>query len=512
MDTQVRQSGSGPATQSLLAMQGLMRDIPDIGNSWWRYTTAMSRAINRERTEFTDSLMIAMQLGLQAAKENPLTLVETLEVMEHGRELMTKGLMGARGKIGDFMFDQTKAGLNAFINTLYGLEGETVTDFARREAEVMEAVANFQESIEKIKDDFGFMFHTSGYKLVHETDSFLVYQVLPTRKGVKVNNALKPMVLVPPYMLGVHILSFLPNEDKSYAHSFANEGIPTYVRVVKDIMETEAVQTMTPDDDCMQTLDLLKKISARHDGQKVTLNGTCQGGYICLMNILSGKLKNVCDTLITNVAPIDGTYSAAIAGMPQMHHDFITTTLPSGNKVANGYLLSLGMRFVAIDRESPLVKVFDQASLQKATKMNPGNTVAALFRWLLKERVHLPLEVAKMSSCTFQQPIGADGTLPVQLFGKPLNLKALASLGVKWYQNYAVKDDLVTPPCATAGNPFLEGTDVVESVPFPGGHVAILTSPYSKRSPVNGEFKDANGTTHRGPVKFQLDISPAAIA
>jgi hypothetical protein len=225
------------------------------------------------------------------------------------------------------------------------------------------------------------------------------------------------------------------------------------------------------------------------------------------MNVLSGTYTDVCDALITNVAPIDGTYSDAIHGMPQMHHDFLTTTLPSGNRVANGYLLSLGMRFVALDREQPLVKVLDQASLHKATDLNPGKTVAALFRWLLKERVHLPLAIARMSSCTFQKPIGEDGTLPVQLFGKPLNIKDLAKLRMPWYQNYAIKDDLVTPPCAIAGNKFLEGTGLIESVAFHGGHVAILTSPYSKKSPVNGTFKDATGKTVRGPVKFQLDIS-----
>jgi poly(3-hydroxyalkanoate) synthetase len=102
----------------------------------------------------------------------------------------------------------------------------------------------------------------------------------------------------------------------------------------------------------------------------------------------------------------------------------------------------------------------------------------------------------------------------VQLYGKPLNVKALAELNVPWYQNYAIKDDLVTPPCATAGNKFLEGTGIVESVAFHGGHVAILTSPHSKKAPVNGTFKDATGKTVRGPVKFQLDISgkKAAIA
>jgi hypothetical protein len=307
-------------------------------------------------------------------------------------------------------------------------------------------------------------------------------------------------------MLGVHILSFLPFEDKSYSHSFANEGIPTYVRVVKDIMTNEKVQKTTPEDDCTQTRELCAKLVEKH-GQKVTLNGTCQGGYICLMNILSGKLTDVCDTLITNVAPIDGTYSDAISGMPQMHHDFITTTLPSGNDVANGYLLSLGMRFVAIDRETPLVKVLDQASMHRATAGNPGKTSAALFRWLLKERVHLPLGIANMSSTTFREPIGEDGSLPVQLYGKKLNIKDLAKLNVKWYQNYAIKDDLVTPACATAGNSFLDGTGAVESVAFFGGHVAVLTSPHNKKSPVNGEWVDALGHKVRGPVKFQLDVS-----
>ena len=91
-----------------------------------------------------------------------------------------------------------------------------------------------------------------------------------------------------------------------------------------------------------------------------------------------------------------------------------------------------------------------------------------------------------MSSTTFQEPIAEDGSLPVKLYDKPLNVKRLADLKVPWYQNYAIKDDLVTPPCATAANKHLEGTNTIESVAFHGGHVAILTSPHSKRAPVNG--------------------------
>ena len=488
-------------------MFALLREMPDFTASWMRYTVAIMRASKQESKEFNDNLAIAANIAMTAARENPLSALETFEIMQHNVGMMRKGMAGTQDKMADYAFDQIEEATRAYLNTILNAEGETLSGYMKREADVMEAVANFHEQIEAIGDEFGFHFDTPAYKLVHETDGFELYQVLPLKEGVKVNEHLKPVILVPPYMLGVHILAFLPYENKSYAHSFANEGIPTYVRVVKDIMTNEKVQTMTPEEDCEQTRQLCAKVMELNDGKKVTLNGTCQGGYISLMNILSGKLTDVCDALITNVTPVDGTYSDAISGMPQMHHDFVTTTLPSGNKVANGYLLSLGMRFVAIDRETPLVKVLDQASLQRATGMNPGKTPAALFRWLLKERVHLPLAIANMSSHTFQDAIADDGSLPVKLFDQPLNIKSLIDLKVPWYQNYAIKDDLVTPPCATAGNKFLEGWNGLESVAFFGGHVAILTSPYGKKAPVNGTFKDANGKDSRGPVKFQMDIS-----
>ncbi|ACV36463.1 hypothetical protein [Accumulibacter sp.] len=488
-------------------MFSLLKEMPDFTTSWMRYTMAMMRSSNREMSEFNENLYIAAQIAMTAARDNPLSVMEAFQVMEHNVGMARKGLAGTQSKMADYAFDQIEEATRALLNTVLKTDGEKLGGYMKREAEIMEAVSNFHEQIEAIGEEFGFHFNTPAYKLVHETDSFELYQVLPIKEGVKVNPHLKPIILVPPYMLGVHILAFLPYENKSYSHSFANEGIPTYVRVVKDIMTNEKVQTMTPEDDCEQTRQLCAKVMELNDGKKVTLNGTCQGGYISLMNILSGKLKDVCDALITNVTPVDGTYSDAISGMPTMHHDFITTTLPSGNKVANGYLLSLGMRFVAIDRETPLVKVLDQASLQRATDMNPGKTPAALFRWLLKERVHLPLAVANMSSHTFQDPIADDGSLPVKLFDKPLNIKSLIDLKVPWYQNYAIKDDLVTPPCATAGNKFLEGWDGLESVAFFGGHVAILTSPYGKKAPVTGSFTDANGKASRGPVKFQIDIS-----
>lgn len=493
-----------------MKVYAVARELPEVGTNIGRYMLALMRITNREISELANSYLIAGQTVMRASRENPMSLMEAVGVLQHSQRLIAKGAVSAQETMLSYVFDQIEEGTQALMNSVYNYKGngETLGGFTRREAEVMESVANFNEQIEKIKDEFGFHFNTPDYKLVHETDAFRMYQVLPLKKSVAVRDDVKPVLLLPPYIMGVNLLSFLPYENKSYTHAFANAGIPTYVRVVKDIMQTEAVQRATPEDDCLQTLELCQKLKEIH-GKKVVLNGTCQSGYISLINILSGKFTDVCDTLITNVTPIDGTYNPAISSMPQMHSDFVTIPLANGNKVANGYMLSLGMRFVAIDRETPLVKVLNQASLHKATEMNPGKTPAALFYWLLNERVHLPIEIAKMSTSIFRHSIADDGTLPVQLFGKSLNIKDLAKLGVKWYQNYALKDDLVPPACATAGNKYLEGLGVLESVAYYGGHVQILTSPHAKKAPVNGEFVDAAGRKARGPVKFMLDEAAA---
>jgi hypothetical protein len=486
--------------------------VPDVSTSLWRYGLSLWRALDRERLEFFDPFRIAAMIAFRAAKDHPPSPDAWAELMQHNQALISRALWANQQQLMAYVMDEGQKAWSAWYNSIFALPGETFPAFCHRQAEVMEAVANFSEQIEKVRDEFGFHFRWADYRLVGETASFLMYQVLPNKPGVTVDDSLKPMLLVPPYMLGVHILAFLPGEDKSFAHAFANAGIPTYVRVVRDIWETEAVQTMTPEDDCLQTAALCARLVEKHR-QRVTLNGTCQGGYVSLMNLLSGRLADVSDTLISNVTPVDGTHSRAISHQPQMSQDFFLSELPNGNAVANGYLLSLGMRLVAIDRETPLIQVLNQARLYEQSNLHPGKTTAALFRWLRKERVHLPKAIAEMSSISFQQPIAADGALPVTLFGKPLRIGDLKDLGVTWYQDYGTRDDLVTPACATAGNRFLAGTGVVEEVPFAGGHVAMLTSPYARGWRVDGRFIGADGREHRGPVAFQREISrPPALA
>jgi hypothetical protein len=81
------------------AMSSMFTDLPDIGTSWWRYYVAMMRATNREIMEFADSNLIAAQIALQAAKDNPMSAVEALEVLEHNAAVMRKGTLGAQEKL-----------------------------------------------------------------------------------------------------------------------------------------------------------------------------------------------------------------------------------------------------------------------------------------------------------------------------------------------------------------------------------------------------------------------------
>lgn len=476
-----------------------------------RYSLAWLAAYDQYRSQFVKDYMTAARTALTGFRNTPLSAESLLELYQLKLKLAYHAARGTTERMTQFHAQQAVDGMVAWANTVFGLNGENLVEFTEREAAVMEGVAfDFPRAMEDIKHEFGFQFDSDGYELVKETDCFRMYQVLPTKRGVKVDPKGKPVLLVPPYMLGVHILAFLPGEGKSYAHAFANQGVPTYVRVVKDIDITPAVQTMTCEDDSDQTLALCRLLKKRH-GRPVTLNGICQGGYISLMNILSGKYAGVVDALITTVTPVDGTKSSSlggfIRGMPgELSTHYAYDTLPNGNRVVNGDVMSLGFKLLALNKEAPLVTMYNMKALHKQTGGDPGKTAAAINRWLHQERVHLPIAIAEMSAETFRTPIAEDGTLPVTLYGKPLNLHALKDLGVTWLIAHSKADDLVEKDCALAAVDHIKDDGVVSVTEFPGGHVGILTSFASEKSrcPLAGEF---DGMV--GPVRFHLDLAQA---
>lgn len=423
---------------------------------------------------------------------------------EFNLRLAEKGLAHGMKAIQEFHAQQMEQAAQAWLNTLRSQNGEDIAAFMAKQARLMELVVHeYPRAIRNIEPEYGFHFDGGNYVKVEETDRFYLYQVLPWDKSVKVREKGKPIVIIPPFVLGANILSFLPGEGKSFVHCFANQGIPTYIRIVKDIYANPAVQNMRGEEDCLDTRLFLEKVHAAH-GRPVTLCGYCQGGFTAVINYLSGELDGLVDALITSVAPMDGTRSKGLSAfleqIPQRFEDIgiAFKTLPNGTRVVNGSLLSWVFKLKSLDKENPVVAFYRDLKLFERT-LKISKTAAAINYWMLYDQTDLPLEICKLSYDSYTIPVAKDGTLPVNLFGRSLNFRRIKEQGLKWLICIAEKDDLVEKESALAP---LEWVDAEVTI-FPKGHVAIATSwslPDTECS-LDSCFLD-----YRGPVRFHLDL------
>jgi poly(3-hydroxyalkanoate) synthetase len=427
-----------------------------------------------------------------------------LALWEFNLRLAEKGFAHGMKAINDYHAHQLDRAYQAWLNTLDHHKGEDIAAFMARQARLMNLVVHeYPQAIRNIEPEYGFHFDDGNYIKTAETERFCLYQVLPWDKSVKVRKKGKPIVIIPPYVLGANILAFLPGEGKSFVHCFANQGIPTYIRIVKDIYTNVRVQEMTGEEDCLDTKFFLEKVKAAHN-RPVTLCGYCQGGFTATVNYLSGELDGLVDALITSVAPLDGTRSQGLsdflAQIPKRFEDmsFAIKILPNGNRVVNGKLMSWVYKLKSLEKDNPIITFYRDLKLfERNLKIN--KTAAAINYWLLYDQTDLPLEICKMSFDSYTIPVAKDGTLPVTLFGRPLNFKRIKEQGIKWLICVAEKDDLVEKESALAPLDWVEAEVTI----FPKGHVAIATS---WSLPTTECSLDRCFLDYRGPVRFQLDL------
>jgi hypothetical protein len=401
--------------------------------------------------------------------------------------------------------------LQRFILALSRDQPEALSEFTLRMRRLSELVAHtYPTAIEGIQGEFGFHFERQpASSLIDETARFFLYQVQPTDPKIQARENGKPILMIPPFVLGANILAFLPLEKRSYAHAFANQGFPTFIRIAKNIQTAEAVQLMTPEDDVRDTRRFCEVIKARH-GLPVTLNGYCQGGYTALCNLLSGELDGLVDAFVTCVAPMDGSRGKGLANflkqLPEAFNDLAygTKTLPNGHPVADGTLMGWVYKLKSIETETPLLAMWRDMLLLSKSNGDPAEinkTAAALNYWLIRERNDLSLHMTRVSFQSFNTPIRADGTLPVSLFERPLNLKRIKEKKIPWLICYGKQDDLVEPAAALAPLDCVPA----EVTGFPKGHVAIATSWSHPDSAYALHLRYPDENT-RGPVRFQLDL------
>lgn len=428
-------------------------------------------------------------------------------------DLTNRAIAGAVHAFCEYFRHESGKAAEAVADMFLSGNTEHLENLINRKKDLLDLLAHrYPEAIDAIEPEYGFHFDQDGTVKVAETDRFILYQVLPTDPKQEVRNSGKPILILPPYVLGANILAFLPGDDRSYTHSFANQGIPTYIRVLKDIQTSEALQVMTGEDDARDTRLFCESIRERH-ASPITLNGYCQGGYSALCNLLSGELDGLVDAFVTCVAPMDGTRSDGLSGfladLPRRFNDleYGTKTLPNGNTVADGKLMGWVYKLKSIEDESPIAAFYRDLMMfarQESSEFKISKTAAALNYWLNNERNDLPMEITKMSFTSYNTPISDDGTLPVTLFDRKLNLHRLAEKKIPWLICYGLHDNLVEPQTALAPLDHIEA----EVSAFPKGHVAIATSWSNPNSAcaLHTRFGEEN---YRGPVRFHLDLEDA---
>ncbi len=494
-----------------------IEDGMNTANTAQNYLLSLSEYVK----EFMLPCMTAAKYFNQVEKTNifdanPVDMMTSMfDFMEFNFNLSGKGLSGTIEATKNFADKEFNDAASALFNTFTFNSDNDLMSLMKKKASALSIIKHdYPQAIKDIEPEFGFHFENGVNKKIMETKRFNLYQITPTDSTVSQRDCAKPVLIIPPYVLGANILAFLPGENQSYAHSFANKGVPTYIRVLKNIKDHEAVQTMSSEDDTRDTKRFCEKIKSIH-GKQVTLNGYCQGGFSALCNVLSGRLDGLVDALITCVSPIDGTQSHGLSAflkkLPGRYNNltFGTKTLPNGNKVADGQLMSWIYKLKSIESSTPVVSFL--RDLAMLTPVNGGpprfnKTGIALNYWLKNELTDIPLSITEMSFASFKSPITREGALPVKLFGEELNLNRIKEKNMKWLICYGKNDDLVEIPSALAPKKFID----VETTPFPKGHVAIATS-WSKPDSAYALHKRYHDNEHRGPVRFQLDIDKPSL-
>ena len=437
-------------------------------------------------------------------------------LFEFNMDILTRYFTGSLSALDDYNTRELKKCIAAWYNTMFNCPGDKINDFISRQSEVVSNVTELlPKAIADIEPEYGFHFERGENPKFAETDRFIVYKIVPTDKTVTTDNSMKPILIIPPFVLGSNILSFLPGENKSYAHSFANQGVPTYIRIMRDIDVTPAFQVMTLEQDALDTRGFCKKIMAEH-GKAVTLNGYCQGGYTAICNLLSGELDDLVDAFISCVAPMDGTRSQGLGSflkkLPLRFNDLVygSKTLENGNIVADGQLMGWIYKLKSIEAEAPMVSFLRDLAMVTSRNDQPvdiSKTAAALNYWLRNERTDLPMAVTRMSFASYNIPVTSDGTLPVTMFGRKLNFRRMAERKIPWLICYGKSDDLVEKETALAPLDYVDA----EVTPFPKGHVAIATS-WSNPESVCALHTRFGEDNRPGPVRFHLDLDKRTLA
>ena len=369
---------SPPPVEELLG--GGLSILQDLTSATLSCLSGMSQYTSSFYLPYLAATHYFQQVEMQRLlSESPMdNLAAYMSLMDNNIELISRSLDGSTRMLAEYLRIEADGLNDALQQNVLACNPAKLMQFIARQARLLDLTVNtYPQAIDAIAPEYGFHFESGKHALVDETDRFHLYQVAPSIPGTKTEKTAKPVLIIPPYVLGANILGFLPGEQRSYAHCFANQGYPTYIRILKEIDTTPALQIMRGEDDALDTQRFCDTILKAH-GKRVTLNGYCQGGFNALCTLLSGKLDDLVDAFITCVSPMDGTRSKGLARflnrLPPRFNDLAygTKTLPNGNQVADGKLMGWVYKLKSIEQEIPTAAFFrDLMTFARQKKREP---------------------------------------------------------------------------------------------------------------------------------------------
>ena len=193
-------------------------------------------ALFRYTSEFVVPYMIAtnyfrdVELGKLGRHDVLETLKDYMNLGLFNLDLSNRAVIGALGAASSYARLESAKTTEALLPLFFSGDRSGLDNLVRRKTELLELIAHrYPEAIQAIEPEYGFHFERGMNPKVAETDRFIVYQVLPTDANASVRSGGKPILILPPYVLGGNILGFLPGENRSYAHCFANQASrPTF--------------------------------------------------------------------------------------------------------------------------------------------------------------------------------------------------------------------------------------------------------------------------------------------
>jgi hypothetical protein len=197
-------------------MNGLFSDGHSVLGNMFSATQSYLGGMSRYSNDFFIPYLLACQYfqgveGGRLREESSANSFEAyLTLLQNNLELMDRSLKGTVQMMTTYAKLEIDGLTDALQQSCYELKHEKLARYTGRQAELLDMVTRvYPKTIDAIEPEFGFHFERGEHVLLDETDRFLLYRVAPSRKQVKTRSAAKPILIIPPFVLGANILGFL---------------------------------------------------------------------------------------------------------------------------------------------------------------------------------------------------------------------------------------------------------------------------------------------------------------